>query len=85
MKPLTLGAGHSSIKSAIAFYFSTDDLTHIEQSGLVATPRIKKLITELKQCVYIEASAQTGENVDLVFNTGNSGYQFNHCVFLSVT
>ncbi|XP_029192414.2 arf-GAP with GTPase, ANK repeat and PH domain-containing protein 1-like isoform X2 [Acropora millepora] len=46
-----------------------DDPTHIEQSGLVATPRIKKLITELKQCVYIEASAQTGENVDLVFNT----------------
>lgn len=62
-----------TIKSSFAFNFSTDDLTHIEQSCLVAAPRIKKLITELKQCVYIEASTQTGENVDLVFNTGNSG------------
>ena len=83
MKPLTLGSWSlhmsifSLIKSAFAFYFSTDDPTHIEQSGLVATARIKKLITELKQCVYIEASAQTGENVDLVFNTGNSGRSFH--------
>ncbi|XP_068716325.1 arf-GAP with GTPase, ANK repeat and PH domain-containing protein 1-like isoform X2 [Montipora foliosa] len=46
-----------------------DGASDIEQSGLVATHRIKKLIAELKQCVYIEASALTGKNIDRVFNT----------------
>ena len=42
----------------------------IDQSGIVSMQRIKKLISELKQCVYMEASALTGDNVDRVFNTG---------------
>jgi len=51
-------------------FFPTDGITGVDQTGLVATHRIKKLITDLKQCVYMEASALTGENVDRVFNTG---------------
>ncbi|XP_078377192.1 arf-GAP with GTPase, ANK repeat and PH domain-containing protein 1-like isoform X2 [Oculina patagonica] len=47
----------------------TDGVSGVDQTGLVATNRIKKLITDLKQCVYMEASAMTGENVDRVFNT----------------
>ena len=38
----------------------------------MAAQRIKKLVTELKHCVYMEASAMTGENVDRVFNTGRA-------------
>ena len=49
--------------------YLTDGVTSIDQSG-VTTQHIKKLIGELKQCVYMEASAQTGENVDRVFNIG---------------
>ena len=52
------------------FFFAIDGITGIDQTGLVATHRIKKLISDLKQCVYMEASALTGENVDRVFNTG---------------
>ena len=52
------------------FCLSTDGISNIDQPGIVATQRIKKLIMELKQCVYMEASPLTGENVDLVFNTG---------------
>ena len=51
-------------------FFPTDGIAGVDQTGLVATHRIKKLITDLKQCVYMEASALTGENVDRVFNTG---------------
>lgn len=47
----------------------TDGVTSIEQPGIVATNRIKKLISDLKHCVYLEASALTGDNVDRVFNT----------------
>ena len=50
--------------------FETDGVTSIEQPGIVATNRIKKLISDLKQCVYLEASALTGDNVDRVFTTG---------------
>lgn len=46
-----------------------DGVMSIDQSGIVSTQRIKKLISELKQCVYMEASALTGDNVDRVFNT----------------
>lgn len=50
--------------------FETDGVKSIEQPGIVATNRIKKLISDLKQCVYLEASALTGDNVDRVFTTG---------------
>ena len=50
--------------------FLTDGISSVDQSGLVNTHRIKKLIMDLKQCVYMEASPVTGENVDHVFETG---------------
>jgi len=31
-------------------FFPTDGITGVDQTGLVATHRIKKLITDLKQC-----------------------------------
>lgn len=52
------------------FFFPKDGVMSIDQSGIVSMQRIKKLISELKQCVYMEASALTGDNVDRVFNTG---------------
>jgi hypothetical protein len=39
--------------------------------GTVSIQRIKKLISDLKQCVYMEAAALTGDNVDAIFQTGN--------------
>lgn len=38
--------------------------------GTVSIQRIKKLINDMKQCVYMEASALTGDNVDAIFQTG---------------
>ena len=52
------------------FFLSTDGVTSVDQTGIVSTHRIRKLITDLKQCVYMEASALTGDNVDRVFTTG---------------
>ncbi|XP_031551246.1 arf-GAP with GTPase, ANK repeat and PH domain-containing protein 1-like [Actinia tenebrosa] len=37
--------------------------------GTVSIQRIKKLINDMKQCVYMEASALTGDNVDAIFQT----------------
>ncbi|KAK3731516.1 hypothetical protein QZH41_008549 [Actinostola sp. cb2023] len=37
--------------------------------GTVSLQRIKKLINDLKHCVYMEASALTGDNVDAIFKT----------------
>ena len=54
----------------MSFFFPKDGVMSIDQSGIVSTQRIKKLISEVKQCVYMEASALTGDNVDRVFNTG---------------
>ena len=65
----TFGRNHQ-ISCCCCFFLPADGVTSMDQTDIVATQRIKKLISELKQCVYMEASALTGENVDRVFNTG---------------
>ena len=46
------------------------DGVSVDAPGFVSSQRIKKLTNDLKQCVYMEASASTGENVDIIFQSG---------------
>ncbi|EDO42956.1 predicted protein [Nematostella vectensis] len=60
-------AQYRNISDVPILLVAMKDGVNDEQPKMISDSRIRKLITDLKQCVYMEASALTGNNVDRIF------------------